>query len=433
MWAMLLVMVSLIVTCQFQNGLILNRTTHLIPVVSPPAFTVEEPRIVSELQKTQTIGDTMRWWTGSWAMGENFKYYRPLTSIAWWLQFKAFGENGVIGFLIVLFLSHMAFTLVTWGFLKELAGLKIATATSVIFASSLLYPIFGYAAPVFALTRWIDQPEAWCGIFIIAALWAYLRFIRSDDNKNFGAAIMFFIIAILFKESAYVTPFLAVALLWYEKKLSTQWKSALVFFGVLTIAVVYRTWALQGTGFKFGSNGSWIQRMISEVGLGSFATPLLALQTLPFAIGFALMAVSKHKDLKVWLPYAFAALACYAVAELRSDFFGDAISQLLNVWPLRTAFIWIVGVKFFLWLWMWHRTIERRERLQAFALIWVLIAYLPLLRAPVTAHGLYFMAPAWALWGACVLLDLQPTLAHFYAQVKEKRLARNNAVVMNNS
>ena len=151
--ALLLVIATVVLTCQFQSGLTENRTTHLIPAVTPPAFTVEEPRIVAELQKTPSIAETARWWTGSWAMGEGYKYDRPLTSLAWWLQFKAFGENGVIGFLIVLFLSHMASTLTTWGFLKELAGLKIATATSVIFASSLLYPLFGYAAPFFAISR----------------------------------------------------------------------------------------------------------------------------------------------------------------------------------------------------------------------------------------------------------------------------------------
>ena len=231
---------------------------------------------------------------------------------------------------------------------------------------------------------------------------------------------MFFIIAILFKESAYVTPFLAVALLWYEKKLSTHWKTAFVFFGVLAVAVAYRTWALQGTGFKFGSNGTWFQRMISEVGLGVFSTPLLAAQVLPFAIGCALMAVVKRKHLKAWLPYAITALACYVVAELNSDFIGDAVSRLLIVWPVHHAFTWVLGLQFFFWLWAWHRTVERRERIQAFALIWVLVAYLPLLRAPITSHGLYFMAAAWALFGACAALDAQPYLSHCYKRVTAK-------------
>ena len=226
---------------------------------------------------------------------------------------------------------------------------------------------------------------------------------------------MFFIIAILFKESAYVTPFLAVALLWYEKKLSTHWKTAFVFFGVLAVAVAYRTWALQGTGFKFGSNGTWFQRMISEIGLGSLATPLIGLHLLPFAIGLVLMAILNRKHTKVWACYAAAAVACYLTAEFRSEYFGSAAGQILFLLAP-----WRAGIAVLALVWMWHRAIVRRERLQIFAYLWVLIAYLPILRAPVTSHALYFMALPWALFGACAALDAQPYLSHCYKRVTAK-------------
>lgn len=155
--------------------------------------------------------------------------------------------------------------------------------------------------------------------------------------------------------------------------------------------------------------------MASEIGLGTLITPLLGLNLLPFVVGLAMMALLNRKRTKAWAGYAAAAFACYLVTEFQSEYFGSAAGQLLfSMSP------WRVGVQVLAIVWMWHRAIVRRERLQIFAYLWVLIAYLPLARAPITAHGLYFMAPAWALWAACVVPDFQLALMSLWEKLKPK-------------
>lgn len=424
--ALCLIVLALLVTCRFQDGVALNGVAgmNLIPPpLSETMGAVEEPRIVAELEKTASWRDAGRWWTGSWAMGEGFKYYRPLTSLAWWLQYRAFGPNGLAGFLVVLALSHAAFTLILWGFLRELAGLKIATVATLVFVSNLMLPLLNLAVGDWALYRWIDQPEPWTCFFIVASLWALLRYARDGGRKWFGVSVTLFIVAILFKESAYVTPFLAVALLWYERK-PALWRSVAVLFGILVLALIYRTWALQGGGFRFGSNNSWLPRMLSELGGGALVNQLFASNFLPFAIGCALMALAKYKSRKVCIVFGVGALGFYLLAERGGEYFGQAVERLMLIWPLRAALVWIHGFQFFAMLWLFARMTARRDRLQIFAYLWVLAAYLPLLRAPITNHGLYFLAPGWALWLACVTPDIEAALRPHLARIKKPTTVR---------
>lgn len=364
---------------------------------------VETPRIATELAKIETIGDTLKWWTGSWAMGPEYPYYRPLTSLMWWLEYKAFGANGLAGFLIIHVLLHIAFVLTLWRFLAELFNERIAAITACIFASNLAWTLFYLAVPQDSMSSWIDDPEMTCSMSIVMALWCYLRYLRRNDSKWLFFSLALYFVAILWKESAYVVPFFATLLLWHEKQLK-RWHSALPFAAITVLAFAYRTWALQGMGFQFGTNGSWWQRAAAELLGGGTVATLIYGDTLPLLLMlWCASAVTLWR--REWVKSAALLIASagayYQLQRYASHLIGMD-SQLLRLMFLDA---WLSAARFALLAFFAYRFVTKRTRGQIFAYGWILCAYLPLLKGVFTPHALYFVAAGWALFLAHAFMD----------------------------
>jgi hypothetical protein len=265
----------------------------------------------------------------------------------------------------------------------------------------------------FALFHWKDSPDLWMSAAYIGSLWTFLLFLRHGRRRLLAFSFLLWVFALTFKEMAYTLPFALVLLLWHEHRLRTHWRFLIAFWIFAPCAFAYRTWALEGFGFRFGSNGSWKERAFVNLVGGYPGTLLTYGDMLAWAVAFggwaAVMAWQKRRVPGLLL--GGAAIFCWLFTELRfSESFGDALSRLL-VWDahFRTG---VAQATLMLLLWgdLARRFKTPGGRIQRFAWGWAVVTYLPLMTAPITRHALYLVSWGWSLWLAIALLSAWDTL-----------------------
>jgi hypothetical protein len=201
--------------------------------------------------------------------------------------------------------------------------------------------------------------------------------------------------------------------LWFENKLD-RWKSVLPFFIFATGAFVFRWWALQGFGFRFGSNGSWPSRWFMDCVGGMAGANLSRGDALPLALSCAAIALVIRlrpqqlglQTARVWPFWLMAALVIYALTEITySTQPGDTFWRLF-LFEMGNNSVWRMTLYTFALLLLLARFVVQRPRVQLFAYSWALLTYLPLMTAPITHHAHYFVAFGWSLWLAWALLEL---------------------------
>lgn len=340
--------------------------------------------------------DTAKHWRGSWTMGDKYKFYRPLTSMFFYAEWRAWGGNGLAQFQTVLLVLHLAVIALLLLFLSDMLGPRIAAMAVGIFALNLPgllgLPIAGFATEV-----WKDQPEMLVTLPYIASLWCLLRYCRTDRAGWLIGAFVAFLVSILTKEMAYSLPFMAVPLLWHEGKLKSHWRVPLALLGMAFVLFAFRHWALQGMGFKFGTNGSWMARLLTNAVGGSMAGILLRGDTLPLAVvcaGIVVWLASRRRWMLAGATGA-AVVLLYFVATMTAAGFEDSILLRLMMGEL-----WIKAAMTALLVWVAYRAVTARNKSQLFGWLWMLIAYLPLATAPITQHALYLPAIGWGIFFA---------------------------------
>jgi hypothetical protein len=122
---------------------------------------VDSGLITEGLEKTTGWKHALRWWSGPWVawiddgngQGHGVKFYRPLSSLVWWLQFQSFGHQGLAPFTVVHALSHLLVLSVALLFFRELLGLRVAVLSLGIFALHLAGILFYLPSPRAALVE----------------------------------------------------------------------------------------------------------------------------------------------------------------------------------------------------------------------------------------------------------------------------------------
>jgi hypothetical protein len=212
--------------------------------------------------------------------------YVPVTQTAWWLiaQVAYVNEPDPMGIRLNPWLYHAASILV-----------HAASALCVLAILRLLCARDGPAlagAMVFALHPVQIEAVAWAsgmkdllgGLFALAALWQYLRYADATwRNKHYLLATLLFVLAMLAKPAAIVTPLLALA---------------------IEVLIVGRSWRL-----SIGRLWPWLAlmipcaiwtRMIQSVegptDLPIWTRPLVALDALAFYIGKLLLPLHLAPD-----------------------------------------------------------------------------------------------------------------------------------------
>ena len=381
--------------------------------------TIDADAAVRGLKRAPRFAETLRWWSGSWGAvkgdGEEIKFYRPATVTLWWLQLRLLGDASARGFLAIHVFWHLAVALLALLFLRRLAGLRVALLAMVIWTLHLCYIVFYLPAPIYALRYWKDDPDIMVTLCILASQLAFLSWTRDARRWHLVAALAWFALGICFKEQAYVTPFLLALLLWHERKLAAHWRALLPFVALAIIAFGFRYWALQGLGFRFGTNGSWVSRWFSECVGGAATAALNRYDGLPLALALMMFAAGagwrwRHEAKRrafyaVWFGALIAGAtgALLVTDALQGLGWGATLSRVLVVFPWNGNF-WVLTTLITAGLlWVFKLFVERRPRVQIYAYVWLLIAYAPLMTAPITQHALYLMSLGWALFFAVPL------------------------------
>lgn len=368
---------------------------------------VDQIRIVSGLERARHWTDTLIWWHGPWVATPDVDFYRPLTSLVWWIEFQLLGgrQHAAFGFLLVHFASHILVCLTFCGFLRRLLDDRLALLCAGVWAFGLVGRLT-LPTPFGAFMFWRDDPDMWVSIGVLLSLWALLSYWRTAKQRYLWGTVGALLMGIAFKEMAYVTPLLALGVLWHEwprpAAVSARGRLASIalLFGIVALAFLYRFWVLQGYGFRFGSNGAWFHRFILYVVGGR---PLvLALHNVLAPIGVALWVFV------VWalVKRRFVAAGGIAVVSvvlciLHDTLFGIPFAtfyQLITPFPLQANTLYHdMPVAAALML-LWVDLFRHRDRSQLFGYAWMFLAYLPLLTAPITEHALYLPSMGWGIW-----------------------------------
>jgi hypothetical protein len=105
-----------------------------LPEMHPAAFLgplrmgdlIDQEAIVNGLLRTQSYGEAMAWWTGPWVgylgSGQENSFYRPLTSLVWYAQYRLWGENGALQFMVMHRLWHLVVCLLAVAFSDALSA-----------------------------------------------------------------------------------------------------------------------------------------------------------------------------------------------------------------------------------------------------------------------------------------------------------------------
>jgi hypothetical protein len=296
-------------------------------------------------------------------------------------------------------------------FFRRLFGLAAAGLATTIWAGCLL-ELFTLPSLIASPRFWKNDPECWTSIMIFSCMLLLSSYWRTKRIGYGIGGVAAFVVAIGFKEMAYVTPFLACWLWWHERRehpgakiwpLISMWLLACALFA-------YRFWAI-GKTLPANSNHDWPQRAFINLVGGRGAAAINGGDWLPLAVvigGYALLTLWRRK----WLP-GFGLLALTGILIWRNDaaaeFPFDAALRMLNIWPIRTATVYWDAVTTFILVWLWKDFLVKRDKARVFAYGWLFLAYLPILTAPLGPHALFFPSTGWALWVAVPLVN-------FYSQ-----------------
>jgi hypothetical protein len=380
-------------------------------LLDPPTLSVKADLdciwLMSGIEPTKTFQQTLRWWTGPWCY-ELVPYYRPMTSLLFWMEYQAFGPNGLRGFTLVHLLSHLTAVLLAARFLAALLDWQRAAIAMAIYTLGLTN-LFALGCVQGALPIWKDSCDIWCSICYLSSLSLLLAHYRRGGGGYLAGSVLCFALALTFKEMAYTLPLAACLVAWHERRLTrSEWGKLALFFGVAALMLAYRFWALEGAGYRQGTNGAWLSRTAITLG-GPFGLILvhgdfLPLSLLCAACGIGFACVRRQPPLAAALFLAAAILWI-----LNAWYFRLSVTDLALRLMLPDAWYNTLYVGAFVFL-LW-RFLKNRDRGQVFGYGWVAVTQIPLMAMPVGDHGYYLISLGWAVWLTVALQDIVSLLS----------------------
>lgn len=178
---------------------------------------------------------------------DGFGMYRPLTSqMFYWLSWTLFNLNP-IGLHLIVFLIFFAVIYLVYLITRELtADIKLALISAFMYATSATHFAHLYYLATFQ--------ELGMTFFVLLSC---LNFIR---NKSI-LSIIFFILALLSKETAIITPLLLVLIYFYQKQRGFRlWKIKKIAIDLMPFIIligIYLVFRISSYGFATGNTYIW--------------------------------------------------------------------------------------------------------------------------------------------------------------------------------
>ncbi len=211
--------------------------------------------ILHGVGEAATAGDTLQWWVGEWA--GSGQYWRPLSSLAFWLQWKAFGDDFRYYALVSVIVGVLVAVLAFYA-LEPLLGTDGATATVLAACVNLYVPWNRLTPMAGSVGDWKLLPDPLAALGIFAALGIAVR-------GRPLIALVPLVLSILAKEVGFFAFAVIPAALWWYRwrggevpnlRKTVVWYALI---GLLTLLV--RLWAVPGV-YHMGANVHWWRRAL---------------------------------------------------------------------------------------------------------------------------------------------------------------------------
>ncbi|MDX1931145.1 MAG: hypothetical protein SFU56_00930 [Capsulimonadales bacterium] len=348
------------------------------------------------------------WLRGPWIGVELFAYYRPVTSVFWFTEYRVFGEQ-VASWQQVSVASHLGSTLLLALLLTRMVGSPLAGTIGAF--------VWATREKIVETLEWTPaQTDHFAAFFGILGLFLWQTFLdaRGRRPSRFllgGASLVSVLLALGSKEIAYPVPLLAALLTLRTVRLPFRTRIALcgVWFALLTGFVGWRILAMQGIGFLPGqatpgrSQASPLTPQKWLVRMSGFLLPQVLRPTalLPFPAVLSVFAgIAAYRR---WTSVRTRGVVALIAGVLFFVFMGGPECLLLSDTYTELALgLWTLTVVAF--------ALRREPREMAFALIWGLVAHLPLYHVVYNAAGNVTYLPGiyWGLvWSILVVALLR--------------------------
>lgn len=238
----------------------------------------------------------------------SLNFYRPITNgFYYYISYSLFSLNP-LGYHAIIFIFFIVDVLLVFLFMNELLGrVEIAIMGTIFYMTRGLFFV-----PLFWVASGFN--ELGTTLVILCSAYLFLRYMKYGNTAWYAGSILFFILALMSKESAIILPLLILLTCLYYRKNNKGWIKhiILVLFPYLAIVIVYMArWYV-------------ISTMISSTYYTMVISPQVALQNIIFYLSniannqielfivglFMALAVTDRRDLKTILYMAAWSCVC---------------------------------------------------------------------------------------------------------------------------
>ena len=193
-----------------------------LPAMLWGGFVWDDNKYIVEAERVRKLSGLVELWFSPASHVE--AHYWPLTYTTFWLEHKLWGFNPT-GYHVVNVLLHLANTLLVWHLLRRLT-VPGAWVVAAVFA---VHPLH-----VESVAWVIERKDVLSGLFYLAAVLAWLRFVEQPGPRRYMVPLMLYAAALLSKSIVVTLP---VALLighWWKqgRVTSTELWRLVPFFAV---------------------------------------------------------------------------------------------------------------------------------------------------------------------------------------------------------
>jgi len=212
---------------------------------------------------TSPFGGNMGLDKNSVRLNRIMQFYRPMTSLSYWLDFKAWGMNPA-GFHLTNILIHLANTILLFVILLQLGMRRIPA-----FMSGLLFALFPLH---FENVSWITGRTDLLSFFFTAlSALLFIKYTKRGKYSSLVVSSVFLLLALLSKENSLMIIVIYFVFVWQKsferKKLVTTLlppaTSVLIWFIMRRIAL---------GSFAFSYSGRTLSDFFAAIGFYSFKT-----------------------------------------------------------------------------------------------------------------------------------------------------------------